>query len=547
MYPVPMLRAASALIALSVAGLPAAAQAPAGSPPPAPVEATQAVDLAAAIAALPDAERAAVHSFYEARDNAPFWMAGDAAPARDLIVALEAAPEHGMPVGRYGGADLAVLFAASGPEAVAKAEVAAMRAYLAFASDLSAGVVVPSRADPEINIAPVRPAPAALLARLEAGSVAEALAALEPQEPDYRALMAEKRRLEAAVAAADWGDAVPGGATLRAGDSGPRVAALRARLGRLGYAAAVADGAATAFDPGLEAAVIAFQSDRGLDADGVVGSRTLAAVNAGPETRLRQVVVNLERLRWQADALPARRIHVNIPDFSVTMIENDAVVYETRAVVGKAVETRTPEFADTMTYFVVNPTWHIPDSIAARVYLPKLKRDPSVLARSNMRLFTRSGTEIDPGLVDFSQVTTGSFPFRIKQNPSSANALGRVKFMFPNQFSIYLHDTPARDLFARDERAFSNGCVRLQDPLELAYRLLEGQVADPKASFDGWLAAKAERTVTLQRPIAVHLDYRTVWLDRTGELRYREDIYGRDGRVFAALQRAGVTVPGAQG
>lgn len=541
MNPHPLMRAACALLLLSAAAVPSAAQVNEAGPGPVQAE------LAAAFAALPETESAAIRAFYAARDHAPYWTADDGARGKALVAALAAAPEHGMPAERYGAERLEPLLAARSAEDVAQAELAAMRAYLAFGGDLGAGVVVPSRADPEISISPERPDPAALLARLDAAAPAEVLAALEPQGGEYRALMEEKRRLEAAIAATDAGAPVPSGPTLREGDSGERVAALRLRLEQLGHGAPADPGGAARFDAALAAAVVAFQAERGLDSDGVVGARTLAALNAGPETRLRQVIVNLERLRWGDDTQPARRIHVNIPDFSVTLIEDGAVAYETRAVVGKAVETRTPEFMDTMTYFVVNPTWHIPDSIAARVYLPKLKRDPSVLARSNMRLFTRSGTEIDPGLVDFTQVTTGSFPFRIKQNPSAENALGRVKFMFPNQFAIYLHDTPARELFARGERAFSNGCVRLEDPLELAHVLLEGQVDDPVASFEGWLAAGAERYVTLERPIAVHLDYRTVWLDREGKLRYREDIYGRDARVFSALERAGVTVPAAQG
>jgi murein L,D-transpeptidase YcbB/YkuD len=200
-----------------------------------------------------------------------------------------------------------------------------------------------------------------------------------------------------------------------------------------------------------------------------------------------------------------------------------------------------------MTYFVVNPTWHIPDSIAKRVYLPKLKNDPNVLANGNMRLFTRAGTEINPRLVDFTQYTSGNFPFRVKQNPSSANALGRVKFMFPNQFSIYLHDTPAREYFTRDARAFSNGCIRLEEPLALAYILLQGQVPDPQAAFAGWQAGGSERHVNLERPIPVHIGYRTVFVDDGGEVRYRADIYGRDAKVFRALEGAGVTIPAAQG
>ena len=214
---------------------------------------------------------------------------------------------------------------------------------------------------------------------------------------------------------------------------------------------------------------------------------------------------------------------------------------------GRADTTRTPEFQQDMTYFVVNPTWHIPDSIAQRVYLPKLKKNPNTLANSNMRIFTRAGTEIDPGLVDFTQFSQGNFPFRIKQNPSDAKALGRVKFMFPNQFSIYLHDTPHRELFAKTERDFSNGCIRVEKPLDLAYVLLEGQVADPRAAFDGWLAAKAEKTVMLKQPVPVRIEYRTVFLDDAGRVQHRFDIYGRDAEVARALAAKGVTLAGAQG
>ena len=200
---------------------------------------------------------------------------------------------------------------------------------------------------------------------------------------------------------------------------------------------------------------------------------------------------------------------------------------------------------DSMTYMVVNPTWHIPDSIATRVYLPKLRKDPTVLARSNMRLFTRSGVEINPKLVNFNQYTAENFPFRVKQNPNSANALGRVKFMFPNQFSIYLHDTPHRELFVKDARAFSNGCIRLQEPIELAEVLLKGQVPDPQASIDGWLAAKSERYVYLDQPLPVYIMYRSAWADPDGTIQYRADIYGRDGEVFRALEAKGVSLPDA--
>ena len=160
---------------------------------------------------------------------------------------------------------------------------------------------------------------------------------------------------------------------------------------------------------------------------------------------------------------------------------------------------------------------------------------------------TRGGTEINPKLVDFRQYTPENFPFRIKQRPADDNALGKVKFMFPNEHSIYLHDTPHKEYFARDVRAYSNGCIRVQKPDELAHILLTGQVPDPEAAFDGWVAGRSERTVELDRTLPIHIVYRTVFSDASGALRFRPDVYGRDARAFEALEAAGVTLPAAQG
>lgn len=521
------------------------------------------------VADLSDEDRDAIMGFYQARNFAPYWLAAGGAEGEALVSALSGAPDHGLPIRRYDPGAMALLLE-SGDEP-ALIDVAATRAYLRYAGDLASGIVTPVRVDEEINIHPDQPKPADQLVRLREGSVARALREAEPASPEYRRLIAEKARLEEAAKTADWGAEVPQGATMRLGDSEERVASLRARLAARGYraepvvgqaadpaAAQAAGGVRDAesvlgeadparFDLGLEAALKRFQAENGLEDDGLAGANTLAAINEAPTARLSRIVVNLERLRWMNGEYGSRYIVTNIPDYSVKLVENGNAVFRSRVVVGLPKETRTPEFSEDMTYMVVNPTWHIPDSIAQRVYLPKLKRDPNVLANSNMRLFTRSGTEINPGLVDFTQFGQGNFPFRVKQNPSSANALGRVKFMFPNQFAIYLHDTPHRELFARDMRAFSNGCVRVEDPLGLAYALLEGQVEDPEAAFAGWMAARTERTVTLARPIPVHIEYRTVFVDDAGEVQHRFDVYGRDARVFEAMEAEGVTLTAAQG
>jgi len=534
----------------SAASGPAIAEPPAASVPAAFV-APLAPDAAAlrdaldvSAAGLSEAQRIAVEGFFAARGYEPFWTeAGDGADrTAALIEALSAATDRALPVERYNPDGLRLA-----TESGAAREIALMRAYLAFAGDLSGGVVDPTRVDEDITRRPVRAPAPVLLAPLADRPVAEALASLEPSDPDYRRLVDEKRSLEQQARTASWGPAVPEGPTLHPGDIDPRVADLRARLARLGLLAPAAEMADPRFDPALETAVRQFQSEHGLVDDGVAGKATLAAINAPVETRLAQIAVNLERMRWMPRDLGERYLYVNIPDFTVRLIENSAETWQSRVVVGKTHVTETAEFSDEMTYLVVNPSWHIPDSIAIRDYLPKLQRDPMVLKRQNIDLMTRGGTVINPKLVDFGQYTPANFPFRIKQRPNEDNALGMVKFMFPNEHSIYLHDTPHKEYFSRSVRAYSNGCIRVQKPEELALLLLQGQVSDPEASFEGWVAQGKERAVNLARPIPIHIVYRTVFTDEDGALRFRPDVYGRDARTFELLEAAGVTLPSAQG
>lgn len=521
----------------------------AAPPAPEPVLSAEAAAFRAALRAemggLSDADRVAVEGFYADRDFQPYWTAAGSASPRVLIAALEASAGQGLPSARYDPAGLAALFSAEGTPP-GRAEVAATRAYLLYGGDLGAGVLRPSKIDPEIAVRPSRPPAEALLAKLQDQPLDAVLVELAPRDPRYGALIAERGRLEALALSDAWGPAVASGPTLHEGETGPRVAALRARLARLGYGAPSGEVAQAMFDRSLVGSVRAFQRDHGLNEDGAVGQHTLSEINTSARDRLSQVLVNLERMRWQGAGFGSRYVIVNIPDYSVVVYEGDAPVWRTKAVVGEAHKTQTAEFSDVMSYMVINPSWHVPSSIAKRVYLPKLRKDPGVLARSNMQLMTPAGTVINPALVDFAALE-GSFPFRIRQSPSDGNALGKVKFIFPNDFSIYLHDTPHRELFAKDARAFSNGCVRVEDPDELAALLLRGQVDDPEARFDAWVAAKSERTVTLDNPIPVHIVYRTAFVDDAGVVRYRDDVYGRDAEVLGALEAAGVTLPEARG
>jgi len=503
-------------------------------------------DFSAALhAALDDPEAGA---FYTARGDAPLWTAGDGARAAVLIATLRAGPSHALPAARYAPDALAAALTRSDDAGRGAAEAALTRAYLAYARDVSSGVLEPRSVARDIKVAPPRPRPGVLLrAAAAAPNMVAHLAALAPADPGYAALRERYRALSALAAAGDWGATIPPGATLRPGDAGPRVAALRARLNRLGDLAPDAPAAdAARFDAALAAAVRRFQARHGLNEDGAVGPATLAAINTSARFRAGQLAVNLERMRWMNRPLGARRIVVNQPDYTVTLFDGDKVLFRERVVVGQ-VRFKTPEFSDEMEYLVLNPTWHLPRSIATKELLPLLQEDPSVLARRGMRLVRTDGgpLPLDPSSHDFSGYTARNFPYSVKQAPSGDNALGRVKFMFPNGDSIYLHDTPTKRYFARDVRALSHGCVRVQDPLRLATLLLAPQQADPRGFIDAVLASGRERFVYLERPVPVHLTYRTAWVDEIGALQLRADIYDRDAAALAALSAAGVAAPGA--
>lgn len=480
-----------------------------------------------------------VAAFYKANGYKPIWTgtAGkDRSRRKALLAALEHAGDHGLP--SYDTDLLKTnLRQVKSVRDLGKLEVQMSKLFLAYAQDVQSGVVTPARIDSGIvRKVPLRE-PAQQLANFAASSPAGYLKSLPPKSPEYKRLMKEKLRLEKLLGNAGWGAKVPA-KSLKPGQSGNAVVALRNRLMAMGY---LNRSSTQTYDAAMQKAVQLFQMDHGLTADGVAGAGTMKEINVPAEKRLASILVAMERERWMNIERGKRHIWVNLTDFTATIVDSGKVTFRTRSVIGKNTsDRRSPEFSDVMEFMVINPTWNVPRSIATKEYLPMLKKNRNAV--SHLKLIDSRGRTVNRGSVDFSQYSANTFPFAIKQPPSGRNALGLVKFMFPNRHNIYLHDTPSKSLFAREVRAFSHGCIRLSDPFDFAYALLAKQTSDPKGTFHRALKTGKETRVDLKEPVPVHLVYRTAYIPAKGRANYRRDIYGRDAKVWNALNKAGVAL-----
>ncbi len=487
----------------------------------------------------------AVAAFYRARGYDPIWTGADDADRRlAFLTVLANAGQHGLPTARYDVAALAAGFRSAETEGDrGRLEARMTQAFLDYARDLQTGVLIPKQVDGGI----VRDVPLRDLAVLLAGIAGDKPLAflhdLAPQAPEYARLMKEKMALDRLLGSGGWGLPVQA-ASLKPGDTGDVVVQLRDRLVAMGY---LRNSATQTYDKAIQSAVQQFQMNHGLISDGIAGEGTITEINVAPEARLQSVIVAMERLRWMGDApRGARHVWVNLPDFTAKVMDGGKVTFQTRAVIGKNVpDQRTPEFSDVMEHMVVNPSWGVPRSILVKEYLPLLQRNPNAVG--HLQVVDRNGRVVPRGAVNFAAYSAKSFPFGLRQPPSDGNALGKVKFMFPNPYNIYLHDTPAKDLFDNDVRAYSHGCIRLGDPFDFAYTLLARQVADPQDTFAGHLNGGRETLVKLEQSVPVHLVYFTAWPGAKGKMTYRRDVYSRDAAIFDALTKAGVVQRAVQG
>jgi L,D-transpeptidase YcbB len=360
--------------------------------------------------------------------------------------------------------------------------------------------------------------------------------ALQPHHPGYLRLRAALLTFLNIKESGSWPQ-VPGPEKMRKGDNGTWICILRSRLIVSGDLAKSVDSNSTYFDDVLEDGVKRFQVRHGLEVDGIVGRKTLAALNVPVEDRIRQIRLNMERWRWLPQHLGERHLMVNTADFRLSVIENEKTAQSIKAIVGK-MKRPTPVLSREIRYLELNPYWNIPRNIALNDIIPSIKKDPGYLADNNIRIFedwTAHARELHAEAIDWAQITKKNFVYRFRQDPARSNALGRVKFIFPNKFSIYLHDTPARNLFNMTKRTFSSGCIRIEKPIKLAAYLLQD---NPEWNLEKLIVAvnsNKNKPILLSRPITIHILYWTAWVDNEGILNFRDDIYGRDSRLNIAL------------
>jgi len=475
--------------------------------------------------------------FYGERAFAPVWFTaeGMAENAHLAVAAMAAANDHALNPRNYdplGFVDQAS--AAKTPDDWARFDLALSVQYIRYATHLSSGRVQPNKINKALNLFPDRPEPQMLLEQAaDSDDFSAFLDALAPRSDNYARL---KRRLAQYRAKAQNGPftTVPDGETLKPGMSVPRVAALRQRLieedipGAEGHSGTVYDGT-------LVDAVRTFQAHHGLADDGVIGKETQARLNITLEEKLIQMELNMERRRWMRDDLGDFYVFVNLADQDLKVVKDDKTIHTARVVVGKPYHA-TPVFSDQLDYIEINPFWNVPYSIATGEYLPKLKQNASALSGKGIRVF-RNGTEVAATQIAWGNYARGNFPFRLRQDPGDSNALGRIKFMFPNEFNIYIHDTPSKSLFSRSERAFSHGCIRVSDPFALANVLLAHKDAAP-GNWEKIRDSEKQTVIKPDVPIEVHLTYLTAWMNKDGSTHFRKDIYGRDEKLLDALRKA---------
>jgi L,D-transpeptidase YcbB len=429
---------------------------------------------------------------------------------------------------------------------LAAVDVLLTDAFIMMGSHLSLGKVDPENLKTAWNIQ--RNAPELVLDRrleeaLNGGGIRKSLQALYPSFIIYRKMREGLRELYEDVERfekrpfAQW-KPLKTDKSIKPDESNPMMPEIRKRLYFWGYVEAYETVEDKVYDAELVKGIKKLQRRHGMEPDGVIGQGTIQALNQTPEMLIRTASVNLERLRWLPDTIKdSELILVNTANFQLDFLHNRDTIFSSKVIVGKSYHS-TPQFSAQMSYIVFSPTWTVPTSITRNEIVPLVKKNHNYLASKNMKILNASGGEVSPSSIDWAKVNPRTFPYTIRQDPGESNSLGLVKFMFPNKHSVYIHDTPSRSLFERENRALSHGCIRIQRPFDFAKLLLSHDESWTDDRIKEAMHQPKEVTVTLNRKIPVAIIYMTYWANGGGEMFFRRDIYGRDAEIAKALKES---------
>jgi len=473
--------------------------------------------------------------WYAARGYRPVWTSP--ALRSGLLSAVNSAVDDGLLPSDYHCTDIEhyLKHPPRGTGEQARCDILLTDAMLSLATHLRYGKVDPERLDPNWNLTdPKRLAELQLQLQkaLASGSILTALQKMRPEYFKYgleREALARYRQIEQA---GGW-PVVPGGQAIRPGQSDPRVPLIRRRLSVTGDFEGRGKESSVVLDSELAAAIRNFQKRHALQADGVAGSATLAAMNVTARERVQQLRVNLERYRWFVGQLEPTFVLVNIAGFSLQYVHEGSLRWSTRVIVGQPYR-KTPVFKADMYSVLFNPRWVVPPTILAEDALPAIRQDPGYLSRKQLQVIDGKGSPVDPSSINWNAFGAAAFPYRLQQKAGDHGALGRIKFVMPNRHIVYLHDTPTKDLFEKSSRTFSSGCIRVENPARLAELVLDDSLKWNGGAIRSAIATGKTHSEPLPRRIPVFILYLTAVAERD-EVFFLEDIYDRDGAVLRAL------------
>ena len=481
-------------------------------------------------------------TIYHEKGGRPFWVtsSGPSKRAGVILDHLLNSFGDGLDPEDYETTTLQNLWDSREPKDLARLDTLLTYNLVKYIHDLSYGQLKFHSSDPKlfaeagnVTFNPV----ASVETALAADDIGRYLDELPPQHHYYQSLRQALSHYRELSKQTGW-TTVPAGPLIRPGTSDDRLAAIQLRLTMLGEIEPSLE-IPQSYHAGLVDSIIAFQKKRGLKPDGIIGTNTIAALNKPIKDLITVIQINLARWRWHAHDLGRNYIMVNIANFTLKAVRNDQVQLDMPVIVGK-LQHQTPVFSDTIRYLDVNPFWNVPSSIAMNEELPELRKNPQHLVERHIRLFSSwsaDAVEIDSTSVDWQTVSRSQMArYKLRQDPGRWNALGSVKFVFPNHYSVYLHDTPAQDLFSQTSRSFSHGCIRVSKPLDLALFSLEGNGADWSLEKIMQIAALGDRKILrISPPLPVHVTYQTVWVDNERNIYFNSDIYGRDAKLIKVL------------